>query len=258
MPALNEEKNISSAINETLKAFDIMNIRGEVIVLNDGSSDNTPNLVLEAKKQDNRVKLVNHDSPWGIGGSFWDGVEKAEGEIVTMLPGDNENDPLETLRYTDLLEHVDIVIPFVYNRQVRSVFRNILSAVYRQIINTTFRTNLNYTNGTVIYRKSILSKLKFKSSGFFFQTDMLIRLLRQGYLFAEVPYRLSTRKSGKSKALSYPSFVKVVKGYLKLLSDIYLSKNQGRNLLNRPSRGSLTSKRLILDQAHRNKIKHGI
>ena len=35
------------------------------------------------------------------------------------MPGDNENDPEETLRYFNLLEHVDIIIPFIFNREVR-------------------------------------------------------------------------------------------------------------------------------------------
>ena len=86
--------------------------------------------------------------------------------MVTMLPGDNENDPWETLRYLKLLEHVDIVIPFVFNKEVRSLFRNALSFIYRFIINTTFVVNFNYTNGTVLYRKSILKELNYRSVGF--------------------------------------------------------------------------------------------
>ena len=89
--------------------------------------------------------------------------------MVTMLPGDNENDPWEILRYRRLLEHVDIVIPFVFNKEVRSVFRNALSFIYRFIINTTFLVNFNYTNGTVLYRKSILKELYYRSTGFSFK-----------------------------------------------------------------------------------------
>ncbi len=224
MPALNEEKNILAAVNDTLKSFDDFGINGEIIAINDGSTDKTKALIDEVMKKDNRVRVINHNAPQGIGASFWDGVDNARGDMVTMLPGDNENDPWEILRYIKLLEQVDMIIPFVFNKRVRSLFRNALSFVYRFIINTTFMVNFNYTNGTVLYRKSILEELNYRSMSFFFQTDILIRTVKRGYLFAEVPYRLALRNSGVSKAVSFPSFMKVVKGYIRLVKDIYFSK----------------------------------
>lgn len=226
MPALNEEKNIAAAIDETLDAFKSYNVTGEVVVINDGSRDSTP-LIVKEKAQANpgKIKLVEHLKPRGMGASFWDGVTQASGNTVCMLPGDNENIPGEIIRYLPLLNDVDIVVPFVFNKTARSFFRNVLSGLYRFIINSSFGTSLNYTNGTVIYRKSLLLNLPSRSGGFFFQTDILIRLIKQGYLFAEVPYRLRGRKAGKAKAVSFRSFRAVVKGYLRLLTDIYFRKN---------------------------------
>lgn len=226
MPALNEELNISDAISSTLEAFDFFQINGEIIVVNDGSSDRTQTLI-EDKSRENpgRIHIIKHNEPKGIGASFWEGVEQARTDIIIMLPGDNENEPLETLRYYRLLEHVDIVVPFIFNREVRPFFRNILSLLYRFIINTTFLVNFNYTNGTILYRKSILEGLGHKSSGFFFQTDILIRAVKKGYLFAEVPYKIGIRKEGISKAISFPSLWLVIKGYLRLVRDFYFDKN---------------------------------
>lgn len=228
MPALNEQDNILSAITNTLKALEDFKINGEIIVVNDGSIDRTHDLVCEAMKKDSRVRVLKHNTPEGIGASFWYGVDNARGEIVVLLPGDNENIPTETLRYYKLLEHVDMVIPFVFNKEVRPLFRNILSFIYRFIINTTFTVNFNYTNGTVLYRKSILGELDYRSKGFFFQADILIRTVKKGYLFAEVPYKLSLRRKGVSKALIFPSLTQVIRGYLRLMKDYYF-KNKINN-----------------------------
>lgn len=225
MPALNEERNILFAINSTLEALDHFDIDGEIIVVNDGSTDKTEDLINDIVGKHTRVKMIKHDVPQGIGASFWDGIDNAKGDIVVMLPGDNENDPIEIFRYVTLLEHVDIVVPFIFNREVRSLFRNALSFIYRFIINTTFLVNFNYTNGTVLYRKSILKELDYRSKSFFFQTDILVRTVKKGYLFAEVPYRLDLRKEGISKAVSFPSLLKVIQGYLRLLRDHYGKKN---------------------------------
>jgi dolichol-phosphate mannosyltransferase len=226
MPALNEEAHVEHAIRNTLCAFDDTKTSGEIIVINDGSTDGTQAVVERIMVEDPRVTLVRHPHPCGIGASFWEGVDAARADAVCLLPGDNENDPWEIIQYYFLLEHVDIVIPFVFNREVRPYFRNVLSSVYRAIINTTFMVNFNYTNGTVLWRRGVLRELppRFRSKGFFFQTDALIRLVKRGYLFAEVPYRLGIRKGGISKAVSFPSFVRVARGYLNLVWDFYSAR----------------------------------
>jgi glycosyltransferase involved in cell wall biosynthesis len=221
VPALNEEQNIGSAIINSLDAVDHFGIRGEIIVINDGSTDKTEALIKSYMARDPRVRLITHPERMGIGASFWDGVDQARGKFVVMLPGDNEVDLMEIFRYHALLNSVDIVIPFVFNKHVRSAFRNVLSDIYRFIINTTFLVNFNYTNGTVLYRKALLDELEFRSHSFFFQTDILVRTVKRNYLFAEVPYRLGIRAQGNSKAISFPSLFQVIRGYLRLVRDIY-------------------------------------
>lgn len=226
MTALNEEKNVELAVANVLQAFDDFEIEGDIVFINDGSTDNTEKIVKELVEKDPRICLERHDRPRGVGASFWHGVDLAEGDVVVWFPSDNENDPWEILRYYRLLEHVDMVIPFVFNKEARVRFRNVLSFIYRLIVNTTFVVNFNYTNGTIMYRKSMLQRLRHKSSGFFFQTDILIRSVKKGYLFAEVPYRLGMRSDGLSKAVSFPSFVQVAKGYFRLIKDIYFNKKE--------------------------------
>lgn len=222
MPALNEAENIEAAMRAVLEAFGQAGLAGELLVVNDGSSDATPALAAKAAGADARVRLLSHDSPRGIGASFWDGVDAASGDAVVMLPGDNENSPAEIFRYCGLLGHVDVVVPFLYNAGSRPPLRTLLSYAYRLIINTSFLVFFNYTNGTVLYRRSVLRTLDHRSTGFFFQTDILVRLAKAGYLIAEVPYKLGNREGGASKAVSLKALRGVVGGYLKLLLQHYL------------------------------------
>lgn len=247
MPALNEGRNITAAMDNVLSSLNDYNLRGEIIVINDGSIDGTPDIVKEKIKTApaGSIRMINHDSPKGIGASFHEGVQSSKGNVVIVMPGDNENDPWEIFRYAGLLDDVDIVIPFVFNKEVRSLFRNILSGLYRLIINTTFRVNFNYTNGTILYRKSILLDSGYKSSGFFFQTEILIKAVKNGYIFAEVPYRLGMRPEGVSKAVTFPSFLKVVQGYMRLVRDVYLDKD-ARNMRGKFSEDSQSAKRYVL------------
>ena len=67
---------------------------------------------------------------------------------------------------------------------------------------------------------------------------ILIRLIKSGYMFAEVPYRLGMREESVSKAISFPSLINVIKGYIKLVIDHYIKKD-GKDII----RSSTTSKR---------------
>lgn len=230
MPALNEENNIANAIENVVEAFHKLGVSGEIVVLNDGSTDRTAAIVEGFMGKYPFIQLICHEKPQGIGASYWDGIWKSEGEIVTMIPGDGENDTYEVLRYLPLMDHVDIVIPFIYNRNVRSWSRRLISKLYKGIINLSFGMLLNYMNGNVIYRKCILQDITLKSRGFFYQTELLIKTLKHGYLYAEVPCALQQRGSGRSKALTFKSLLRVIRGYLYMVGTVYLFDKKNRRI----------------------------
>lgn len=221
MPALNEEANVELAITETARAFETLGIRGEIVLINDGSTDRTGEIGEALKQRYAFLHVINHRVPHGIGGSFWEGAHAAAGDVVTMLPGDGENDPIEILRYLPLMKEVDIVVPFVYNQEVRGRRRRWVSRTYKAIINVSFGLLLNYMNGTVMYRKTVLESMNLNSRGFFYQTELLIKAIRMGFLYAEVPYALGTRSTGKSKALTLKSLFKLSKDYLQTVYSVY-------------------------------------
>lgn len=221
MPALNEELNIRDAIQSVLHSFDEYEIAGEIVVVNDGSTDRTEEIIIQEMSKDARVLLLSHKTPHSIGGAFWAGVSKANGDAVCLIPGDNEVVSSEILRYHALLNHVDIIVPFVINRETRTYTRRLLTVLFRDIINLTFRVRFNYTNGTVVYRRKILDEIANRCKGFFYQADILVRLSKRGYLFAEVPYRLGKRQQGKSKAVSFRTLARVIVEYIRLIRDIY-------------------------------------
>lgn len=227
MPSLNEEANVTAAIESTLRSFDHHGIAGELIVVNDGSRDRTPELVKSCMARDSRIRLIEHGAPRGIGASFWEGVQAANHQFVTMFPGDNENDPIDALTYFYLTRDVDIIIPFIHNVEVRSLPRRVVSSIYRFVVNMSFGMNLNYTNGTVIYNTDVIRQISPRATGFFYQAEILIRLIRAGYLYAETPHFLSQRGSGRTKALTLRSFIKVAREYLGLAWYVHVSRRYG-------------------------------
>lgn len=240
MPALNEEANLQGAVRNVLDVFSAMEVSGELLIVDDGSTDRTGMIADGISAEYSFVSVLHHPRPEGIGASFWDGVRHSCNEIVVMLPGDGENDAAEILRYLPLLDHVDIVVPFVFNRAVRSLNRRLLSIMYREIIKASFGLALNYMNGTVMYRKAVFDGIELKNGGFFYQTELLIKAIRQGYLYAEVPYALSRRGAGDSSATTLRSLVRVVSGYLAILLEVHCGKSEKQG----PAAGTVSSERL--------------
>ena len=223
MPALNEELNLERAAANVLQSFRAYGVAGELLIVNDGSSDATAAIAERLSMEHGEIGVIHHPCPHGIGASFWKGVRACSGEVVVMLPGDGENDAAEILRYLPLMNEVDIVVPFVFNREARSAARRLLSIVYREIIKLSFGLALNYMNGTVMYRTAILADIDLKNGGFFYQTELLVKTIRRGYLYAEVPCALGRRQGGDSSATTLRSLVRVAKGYLNTLKEVCLS-----------------------------------
>ena len=228
VPAYNEEDNLDITVAHLIDTFNKRNIDWELILINDGSTDRTEEIIERLVARQPNIKLIHHKQNMGIGSCFRHGIENASKEIITWIPADGENDINELIKYLPLLEHVDIVIPFVLNVGMRSWGRRILSTVYLWIINLSFGTMFNYTNGNVVYRRRIFEIFKPESTGFFFQTECLIRAVRAGFIFAEVPVRLKGRRGGHSKALTIKSLCTVVWEFIMLFLAVHIFRTAGR------------------------------
>ncbi len=250
MPALNEEKHISAAIGSVLNAFKKYSIDGEIVVVDDGSRDRTGEIAESFSSKGSPVKLLKHGTNKGIGKSFLDGADAACKEVVVMFPADNENNPADALSFFYLINDVDIIVPFIHNIERRDKWRRLVSASYRFIINMSFGINLNYTNGTTFYRKCIMDDIKVMSDGFFYQAELLIRLIRKGYLFCEVPNFLASSEKRRSKAMTLRSLLSVIRDYVKLVYEIHIRGIEmvkgvdSKDNISKLARGSVTFRKM--------------
>lgn len=227
VPCLNEEKNILNTLNSLSLALIKFNISGEIIVIDDGSTDNTYQVLENNKYKFENIRIIKNNINKGIGKSFSSSVKISNGNYIVMIPGDNENNPFEVFRYFELRNHVDIIIPFIVNRNSRSLNRRLISSIFRFINNLFFGLTLNYMNGTVIYNAEMIKSVEISSSGFFYQTEILIKLIRQGYLYAEIPQIIEKRNHGSSKALTIKSLISVLISFIILLYNIHILRSCG-------------------------------
>ena len=105
IPAYNEEKTIQKVIRNVQSVMANSRISYEIIVVNDGSKDNTATLV---KKED--VILINHPYNKGYGASLKTGAINANGEFVLYFDADDQHDANDILKLLKFMDKFDMVV----------------------------------------------------------------------------------------------------------------------------------------------------
>jgi dolichol-phosphate mannosyltransferase len=225
IPAYNEAENIIATLENVAGALERLPIRHEILVIDDGSSDSTAALVTSSLPRFPTLRLLINERNMGFGWSYRRGVEAAALDHIVMVHGDNAWGA-ETLR--EFFSHVgeaDIIIGFTRNMlRSRTWVRTLISKLYTFVVNVITRRHLTYYNGLQIHRTPVLRSLRIQSSGYGFQSEVLVKSLRLTKTFVEVPMDLTERKQGESKAFRLKNFVDVLRT-LRVLCAVQRGRN---------------------------------
>lgn len=224
LPAFNEEKAIGTLCKSITQIF-IKNrvfvknrINYQIIVVNDGSTDQTQQIV-EAFTKRLKVKLVNHPKNKGLGEAIKTGfntsLTKAKpNDLIVTMDADNTHPPsLIPQMVKKINQGNDLIIAsrFIQGSKVKGVpfYRQILSNLSSSLFRIIFPIKgvTDYTSGFRVYRADILKKAKsfygntfINQKGFSCMADILLKLARFNITEAEVPLTLRyDLKQGRSK-----------------------------------------------------------
>jgi glycosyltransferase involved in cell wall biosynthesis len=225
IPALNEEANIAAAVHETTRTLGNRFEDYELLLFDDGSRDRTGEIMDGLASQNPRIHVTHNPQPRNLGGVYKQGVAMAKFDLILMVPGDNENPGTALAPVLDALGKADIVIPYTTNTHVRPLLRCAGSRVYTMLINVLFGHNLRYYNGTYICRASDLRSIRISTDSFAFQSEVLLKLLRNGRSYVEVGVQIKPPSGSTSKALRIRNLVNVLKAVCGLVAEIHFQKS---------------------------------
>jgi len=207
VPVYDEEKTIIRTLKRIKETRDDR-VEYEIIVINDGSKDNT----LEQLQSNNNLyhHLIDSKQNFGKGHAVKRGLEIATGEFVIFQDGDAEYDPADWSKFIDIIQNfgADIIIGsrLQYNQYTRS--HNILNKIGNHIL--TFVFNILYnTTFTDIYccylcfKKETLDFKKLQTNGFDQQAEILCKVVKKGEKFFEVPVNYNGRTSKEGKKIKF-------------------------------------------------------
>lgn len=199
IPAYNEEHTIGDMIEETLTVMDSLHIPYEIIVVDDGSTDNTRQVASAHKA----IVLFNGKNR-GKGYALRKGFEHAQGDIIVTIDADGSHSPKEI---------PDLVNPLFNGTDITAGSRFLGTGKYsttrlKRLGNSIFNitiwtlTRKRVTDSQTGFRaikKQVLQQLKLESLGYNIETEITVKGLRNGFTFQEKPIGCERRKHDASK-----------------------------------------------------------
>lgn len=199
-PAYNEEKNIKIVVLEALKYLETIKEKWEIIIIDDGSSDNTGKIIDKFAQNNRKIKIIHHLKNEGYGKSLKDGFAASSLDFVFFTDSDRQF----SLKALDIMYPlaktgvVDLVIGYRINRQ-DPFLRKFLSWGYNSLAGLLFNLQVKDIDCAFkILKKSIFNKIKIESSNFFINTEILAKAKLLNYKILEVGVPHFPRKAGKS------------------------------------------------------------
>ena len=203
----NEEKTILDVLKR-LSDIKKLGHSIEVIVINDGSSDNSEKIINENKHLID--KLISNETNRGKGYSIKKGLESSNGKYIIFQDADLEYDPNDFLKFFKLIEkfNPDLIIGSRLNYSDYTRSYNILNKFGNKLI--TFLFNIIYnTTFTDIYscyacfKKDLLNINSLKTVGFEQHAEILCKVVKKGKKFYEVPINYNGRDYEEGKKIKF-------------------------------------------------------
>jgi glycosyltransferase involved in cell wall biosynthesis len=194
IPAYNEEGNVTPVIDKVARAFEARNLDGEVVFVNDGSTDGTGHEATACANRYPFVKVVHHRRNLGLTEALRTGFRHVNGDVIILLPGDLESDPEEDIpKLLDkLAEGYDVVAGW---RQGRRNGKIVASRIYNFVSRLLFNVQAHDMNWVKAFRREVIEGLYLRSDWHRF---ILMIAASRGYKIGEVQTNYYPRQQGTS------------------------------------------------------------
>lgn len=219
-PTYNEEKNITKVVLDAKKVLTEIAGKWEIIIVEDGSKDNTPEVTDRIAKEDERIRVIHHKPNRGYGGALKTGYSAAKYEWVAFADSDDQFDFSEIKKFINKQEETDADLVLGIRKEradpfIRKVFTFVWSKMLPRILLGLKVTD--YSCGFKLVRKKVYdSVLPLVGEEKVTQIEMLTKAQRAGFKFAEVKVNHYPRKFGQQTGADIKVITKSVQDLLKL------------------------------------------
>ena len=198
--------NESNTIEEILRRVEAQEIAGEILIVDDGSTDGTRD-ILKTLSSKEYIKVILHEMNQGKGAAVRTGIQNATGDVLLIQDADLEYNPRD---YPALLQPIEEgIADVVYGSRFLGGPRR--TAMYWHMVANkllTFMTNLLYNTilsdmetGYKVFKREVLEGIKIRANKFDFEPEFTAKILKRKARVYEVPISFNPRDYDEGKKI---------------------------------------------------------
>jgi glycosyltransferase involved in cell wall biosynthesis len=207
IPMFNEAENVEATLGQVEQALASFQGTYEIIAVNDGSLDNTLEILERVASQNGKVRVVSFSKNFGRGMALRTGFKESKGAIVVSIDADLSYDPHYIMDFVETLrteQDIDFVLasPYMPGGGVQNVpfLRLWISKLGNKILRLAMPNRIYTSTGIFrAYRRKVLDSLELESDGKEIHLEILSKAIALGFRVKEIPVVLANRKKGRSK-----------------------------------------------------------
>ena len=208
-PAYNDSGTIASMVIRAVQAAAELTPDYEIIVVNDGSVDATPQILDELARTYPHVRVVHHPRNRGYGGALQTGFRSATKELIFYTDGDAQYDPAELAAlWPKMAAGVDLVNGYKISRS-DPFHRIVIGRLYHHIVSVLFGLSVRDVDCDFrLMRRAIFEKVQLEKTSGVICLEMMKKIQDAGFRIVEVPVHHFHRAFGKSQFFNFRRIVK--------------------------------------------------
>ncbi len=211
VPAYNEENTVLTVLN-SLKKLKLDKITKEIIVIDDGSKDKTPEILKKVKKDNPEINIIIHEKNKGKGSAIQTGIKAATGDIILIQDADLEYNPkdIPKLIAPILSKKVEVVYgtrlrmkPVIFGKDKTPLLLHFFGNKFLSLVTTLLYGAVitDMETGYKVFTKNALKGIKLKSRSFDMEPEITAKILKKGLKILELDISTNPRGYEEGKKI---------------------------------------------------------
>ncbi len=236
IPMFNEEANIEHAIAYAVDALGQHARDYEIIIVDDASTDDSPELVRRAIHGNPKIRLIRHEFNLKLGASLRTGFAAAQNELILYMDADLPFDPDVLGRAIRAMNvtRADVISGYRFDRTTEGFKRTVFTIVYNWMIRLLFHIYIRDINFSFkLMKREVLQAIELKSEGSLIDAELIVKARNHGFFIQQIGLDYFPRVLGTSHLASWGVIGKIFRELITLQGE--MRKRVPRAPLTRPS-----------------------
>lgn len=222
-PVYNEEANLEILIKQTVRIIPTLASRYELLIINDGSTDDSLKIAKNLRSEYQQVKIFSHKYNRGYGEVLKTGIKNSQYEWIFWTDSDLQFDLSELVRFVQETNKYEAIIGYRKKRS-EGLRRHINTSIFKLYIDLLFRLHVRDIDCAFkLFSASVLKNLYLKSGSAFTSAEILYRLKKKKIKFKEIAVNHYPRLYGQATGAQLKVIIKACYEALTTYLNIKLS-----------------------------------